>query len=435
MTNPTTFGPHDVTDNTLADTLGVGLLPSQDEPPTTTGPTTRWTSGRGFLVLVFLLLVLRLASLIGVLSSGQELEGSILGGDARRYAQMVTAAGTPYADFAVEYPPLVLGSIKLLHRDSAFETLVLLGISQFVLDLGIAAFLWWGFGRRVVLAYLLLSTVFLPFPMQYTRLDLLAVFLATAGWAYLRRGGELRGGAALALSVFAKLWPLALAPLMLIDQRRRGLASWVVTGAIGATAWWLWAGADGMVQVVSFRGATGWQVESLPGNVLQILDHTRTNFAQGAWRIGTMPSWSRPLFTALSIGVTAIGWRWASGSSDTARYGHAGIVSVTAFLVFSAIISPQYTLWLLPFCAISAAAHPRRYGVPSALIFGLSTLGLAVISGQPDGHLYATLPVLARNICLVWLLVLALHDLHADREQRGIFDSPNQNLVTASPSS
>ncbi len=366
-------------------------------------------------MLVALLVLLRLASLAGVLSSGQELEGSILGGDARRYAQMVTATGTPYADFAVEYPPLVLGSIKLLHRDSAFETLVLLGLSQLLLDVGIAGFLWWGFGRRVVLAYLLLSTVFLPFPMHYTRLDLLSVFLATAGWAHLRRGGEIRAGAALALSVFAKLWPLALAPLMLIDGRRRGLVSWIVTGAIGAGAWWLWAGVDGMVQVVSFRGATGWQVESLPGNVLQILDHTRTNFAQGAWRIGTMPAWSRPLFTVLSVGVTAIGWRWARGSSDTARYGHAGIVSVTAFLVFSAIISPQYTLWLLPFCAISAAAHPRRYGVPSVLIFGLSTLGLAVISGQPDGHLYATLPVLARNICLVWLLVLALHDLHVGR--------------------
>lgn len=403
------------------------------------------------------LLLLRVAALVGVLSSGQELDGSILGGDARRYGEMVSAKGTPYADFAVEYPPLVLGTIKLVYTEGQpYQTLVKLGVSQFALDLGIAGLLRWAFGRRVLLAYLLLGLAFLPFPLHYMRLDLLSVFLATAGWAFLRKHLDVAGGAALGLSVFAKLWPLALAPLMLIEHRRRALVSWVVTGAVGAIAWWMWAGPSGMVQVVSFRGATGWQVESLPGIVLHMIAPERTNFAQGAWRTGTMPSWSRALFTLLSVGLTALAWWWVRSpatpdgdevattadvdhavgrephaprddrpSAEVARYGLAAVVAVTAFLVFSSIISPQYVLWLAPYCAVATAWRPRRYALPSVAIFALSTLGLAVIHGQPDGHLYATLPILLRNVALVWLLVVALVDLRPPPETTARDERPD----------
>ncbi len=395
--------------------------------PGATGP---FTTGRRFWALVAVLVGIRLLALGVVLNSGQEQDDSILGGDARRYTQMATSVGKPYVDYEIEYPPLVLGSIRLIvDPDDKMTTLIRLGLSQLALDLATAAALWWGFGRRVLLTYLLLGAAFLPYPLPYMRLDLLSVFLASLGWALLRRRRETAGGGLLALSVFAKVWPLAVAPLLLVERRRRATVAFIATGAAGALAWGLWSGFGGMVQVVSFRGATGWQVESLPGNVLQIMDHTRTHFESGAWRIGTMPGFSRPLFGLLSIGFTAVAWWWvrpavlASAASpgpdearlEAVRFGVAPLVAVTAFLVFSSIISPQYMLWLLPYAAVAASHAPRRYFAPVFLVNGLSALGLAVIHGQFDGAWWATVPVLARNLLLVWLLVVAMADLRPAR--------------------
>ena len=82
--------------------------------------TTRW-----FWWLVAALVAVRLVSLVGVLLSGQELPNSILGGDARRYAQIITAQGTPYADFEVEYPPVALALIRLTYSPNHLLQLVL----------------------------------------------------------------------------------------------------------------------------------------------------------------------------------------------------------------------------------------------------------------------------------------------------------------------
>ena len=59
---------------------------------TATRAVARW-----FWWIVAALVAVRVVSLVAVLLSGQELPHSILGGDARRYGEIVTARGTPYA--------------------------------------------------------------------------------------------------------------------------------------------------------------------------------------------------------------------------------------------------------------------------------------------------------------------------------------------------
>ncbi|MBI2704199.1 MAG: DUF2029 domain-containing protein [Actinobacteria bacterium] len=377
-------------------------------------PSARAPLSRALLVLIGVLLLARVLALGLLLLSGQEQDESVIGGDARRYSQIATADGTPYADFAVEYPPVAYGLVRALAAsDVQIYTLIRLGISQLVLDVGTALVLGWGWGRRTLVAYLLLGLPFLPFPYLYLRVDLLSVFLATLGLALLRRRHDRSGGALLALSIFAKLWPVALAPLLVLERRWKALVAWVVVMALGMAAWIAWAGPGGPIEVFSFRGAQGWQVESLPGIFLHMQASDRAHVEQGAWRTGVMPEWSRPVLTGLSVLFVVLAWWWAhrrrqEGANEHVAFALAPLAGVLSLLIFAPIISPQYVLWLLPFAAILAARGDRLVAGFMLAAGGLSTLEFALIGGQIGGMLYATVPVLARNAVLVAMLIAVL---------------------------
>jgi len=242
------------------------------------------------------------------------------------------------------------------------------------------------------------------------------VLLAVLGVVLVRKGKERTGAGLLAVAVFAKLWPIALAPLLLVERRWKALVAWAVTGAACAAAWVAWSGITGPIEVFSFRGARGWQVESFTGILLHIQDAGRANVEQGAWRTGTMPTWSRPVLTVVSFGFVALSWWWAErrrreGAGELTVYALAPYACVLSLLIFAPIISPQYLLWLLPFAALLWAHGDRVTGWLMALAGFLSTLELAVIHGQIDGRWWATGPVVARNVVLVVMLVLALQQL------------------------
>ncbi len=367
-------------------------------------------------LLLGVLVAVRVAALVAVLSSGQEAEHSILGGDARRYHQIATAHGTPYLDFAVEYPPVSLALLRLTDTADTHASLVRLGLSQLVLDVGTAGLIGWAWGRRSAVAYLVLGLPFLPYPFLYLRIELLTVFLATAGLALVYRNRERAGGALLAISVFAKLWPIALAPLFALERKTKAFGTWMVTGAVGVLAWVAWAGVGGPIDVFSFRGATGWQVESLPGIVLHMTEPQRAHVESGAWRTGTMPPWSRPTLTLLSFGFVGVAWSLAhrrrqEGAPDLVSYALAPLTALLSLLIFAPIISPQYMLWLLPFVALLAARGDRLLSAGMIVVAALSTVGMATIKQQIAGELAGTLPILARNIVLVAMFAVALIQL------------------------
>lgn len=366
------------------------------------------------VVAVALLVTVRIVALAGVLVSGQERDNSVIGGDARRYSQIALAEGTPYADFAVEYPPIAFGLVRSVSAsDDRMNTLIRLGISQLAFDLATAALLAWGWGRRALVAYLVLGLPFLPFPFIYLRIDLLSVFLATAGLVLVRKRKDRSGGVLLAISVFAKLWPIAIAPMFLLERRWKAAAAWAATITAGLVGWVLWAGIRGPLDVFSFRGARGWQVESLPGAFLHLIDNRRAHVEQGAWRTGIMPDWSRPTLTVMSAGFMALGWFWAhrrlrEGADEHVSFALAPLAGVLSLLIFAPIISPQYALWMLPFSAVLTARGDRLVGGFMLAVGSLSTIEFALIHGQIDGELYATLPVVARNGALVAMLIVVM---------------------------
>lgn len=365
-------------------------------------------------VVVALVAVRALA--IGILLAG-DIDGtySILGGDARRYLDILAAPGTPYRDSPVEYPPLTLAFTWLIRGTDLFATQVHLALSQLALELAAAAAIAWGWGRRAGIAYLLLGAPMALYPFPYFRVDLLSVLLAVVALALVARRWPLAGGAVLGVAGFAKIWPVVLAPVLLLRRRWDGLAAFGLVLAVGGLGWVLWAGWDGPMQVASFRGARGWQIESIGGIFVHMAEPARTWVEQGAWRTGrAVPGVLRIGLPALALGTAAGAWLLAERSrrrsapgADLAVDGWAPLASVLGLLVFSSIISPQYLVWATPFAAIVAARSSKALGAVFMACGTLSALGLLHIHALTRGELWAELIIVARNATLVAMLAMA----------------------------
>ena len=398
----------------------------------------RVRSRRWIWVLVGVLLVLRLCAAGYLLVSHTDRESNILGGDAGRYHEIAETDGTPYRDFDVEYPPAALALIELTNGSDRAATIVRLVASQLVLDFAIIGLLLWAWDRRTALAYVILSTPLLAFPFLYLRIDLLSVFLALSGLALVRRGWDRAGGASLAVAAYAKVWPVVVMPVLIIERKVRAWVAWAVTLVACGVAWLVWGGTSGPTEVLTFRGAKGWQVESIVGLFFHASDPSGSHPEAGAWRTAAaMPSWARGLLTVLSGVSVLLAWwlasrRRRSGDHDSVVYGLAPLVCVTAMLVFAPILSPQYVLWFLPFAAIVAARGNRTMGLLTLGVTALSAWSFAAIKAELHGQWYAMYPLFLRNGLLVAMLVVGLVQLARPLRTASAGERPA--VATASPS-
>jgi hypothetical protein len=332
----------------------------------------------------------------------------VLTGDIHRFHAIATHPGTPYRHFEVEYPPLMLGAIEAIDGGSingaAAETMW----SQLVLDLAVAALLWWGWGRRASVAYLIIGSPFIVYPFLYLRLDLLSVALAVGGLALVRHRRPALGGVALALACFAKVWPVFIVPSLIIRRSWRALAAFGAVGVAGVAAWVAWVGTKGVNQVVSMRGAAGWEIESTVGAILRTWSHDKIRLNRGAWRFGVIPHWANYSMTLMVLVTVTAVWVLASRRRPHGTAildGTAPIAAVTAFLVFSPLLSPQFLIWIVPFAAIAASRGDRLVAGLVMAVVALSVLDFNLIWELV--HTNQNLPqevVLLRNFLLLVLL-------------------------------
>jgi len=367
-------------------------------------------------VLIAGLIVVRLLTFTYLVASHQDTVDGGIAGDVRRYDQMATAEGVPYRDFQVEYPPVTFAIIKLTHGPSLGVSITLVAISQLLCDILISFILRWVWSVRTQAAYLVLGLPLVAFPFVYARIDLATVLLVVAGLALVRRGKSASGGAMIAIAVLAKLWPFAVAPVLLIERRWRGVVALVVTGTLCLAGWLALAGTSGIQQVFSFRDATGWQVESLPGILWHLRDPSRIKFESGAFRTGIMPVWARPALNLVSLVFIGVSWWWAErrrrqGASDDAWYAVAPLACVLSLLIFAPILSPQYIVWMLPFAAIIAARGDRLIAGLTLAVTTVTTISYITVPSAAEGALYGTLPVLTRNLLLVALFIVTMQEL------------------------
>ena len=366
-------------------------------------------SVRRFLLLFVLLAAVRFAVVPIALASDATAPSKyrILPGDARRFHKIASHDGEPYRDFAVEYPPVMVAAIDVIDGGTFRSTTVRLMWSQLVVDLAIAAIVAWAWGRRAGIAYLVIGLPFLLYPFIYLRLDLLSVFLAVLGIALVRRRHQYAGGATLAIACFAKLWPVVLVPMLILRRAWRALAAFVAVGVAGTAAWVAYGGVDGPVQVLTFRGAKGWEFESTVGALVRSAGGVTPHIERGAWRVGEVTSLVSGLLVLAGLAGVAAAWFLASRAKlrgTDVLDGLAPMAAITVFLVLSPLLSPQFLVWMLPFAAIAAAHGERLVTGLAFVVVGLSVALLALLPELIHGGTFALFVLMSRNAVLIALL-------------------------------
>ena len=318
--------------------------------------------------------------------------------EAERMREIVAAPGHPYRDIPIEYPIGDLPLIRAVGVNGSDGARIALAVLAFTADLVAYAALMRGWGRPAAARYLLYGAPLLVF--IYRRSDLVAVALATAAFASVRRGRERGGGVALGIAALVKLWPLVLAPALLVARRFRAFIAFAVTFVLGVAVWVMVGGVSALTQVTSFRGATGWELESGVGAVVWALTGTY-RFEAGANRTGSIPGWSKAiLLTILISGLVAIWWRDRAHTVDPS--GLPALAAVALLLVTAPVLSPQYLCWLLPWAAIGAA-DDRRLGRLAAVPIALTGAIMAAwFLGLTQGHpLWSQTALIIRNLSLL----------------------------------
>jgi hypothetical protein len=371
--------------------------------------------GRNIWLWIGALVVLRVVVVIAALSTDATAPGRNLPGDVERYHEIALSHGTPYRDFDVEYPPVTLAAIDALDGGSLRSATVNLMVSQLVLDVVTCGLLIWAWGTRTGFAYLILGLPFVLYPFIYLRLDLLSVALAVATFALLRRHHPRWAGVLLAIACFAKIWPLALVPVLLFARNRRALLPFAAVGSAGLALWIAFGGPDGVRQVATFRGSRGWEIESVVGSIARTGAHSLVYLENGAYRVGEVPGWATVLLLAIGLGVVVAVWLLAArrGGADSSVVvdGLAPVAAICATLVTATIISPQYLFWLLPFAAIVAVDGELLIAELVVVVSALSVLEFGQIDQLIAGDAFPVIVVIVRNVVLLGVLAACIYRL------------------------
>ena len=329
-------------------------------------------------------------------------------GDFDNYYNIGTKPGRPYVDFPVEFPVATARTFRTLapivgNRERFGYSLVMLSLAA---DFAIAGALAWGWGLEAAACYALVAIPLLD--LYLLRFDLWPTVLAAIGAAAWRRDRRVLGAIGFVVGGAFKLWPLMFLPMLLVgsDARRRiaGLATAVATG-LTVLLGWLWiAGPSGLYQVLTFRGATGWEVESTVGAAWMIFERSSMRVETGAWRIGTS---SGPI-TLLLFAAGAVPCLWMMWRGARTRHvgaGWAGGIGVLLFM--SALLSAQFAIWLAPASGIAWVEKDRRIAVLTGLTVFFTNLVYKSFNPLMHGSVRAIVTLNARNVLLAVLVIEA----------------------------
>jgi hypothetical protein len=266
-----------------------------------------------------------------------------------RFTEIAATEGRPYRDFPVEYPPVSLAAIEAAAGPNGNETGAQLVWIILLCDLATVAALWFGWGPKTAVAYLFLTAPLLGF--LYTTIDLIAVALAVGALALVVRGRDRLGGVAFAAAILAKVWPLVLVPVLVLERKRRALAWSAASLTLGTFVWVWWGGASGLVQVATQRQTPGWEYESLVGSVIWALGR---NFViiNDSTRVGFAPGWAKALLLVAALaGITAVWYR--ASRREPRELGMPAVAAVSILMLSAPLLSPPYMIWLAPWAAIA----------------------------------------------------------------------------------
>ncbi|MDP9067670.1 MAG: glycosyltransferase 87 family protein [Actinomycetota bacterium] len=177
--------------------------------------------------------------------------------------------------------------------------------------------------------------------------DLLAVAAAVGGIWFWWRERDIAAAVLLGVGGAFKLYPVfLLAPLALYAGRRRGWRGAVTVSLAGAGTLvginlpFALANFDGWIATYRFHSLRVGNFDSIWNLGFSTLDAATLNVVTGG-------------MTALAfLAALVVGW-FRSRDGSVYPFLEVAAAMVAAFLLFSKVHSPQYTLWILPFFALT----------------------------------------------------------------------------------
>src|SRR5262245_17702515 len=275
-----------------------------------------------------------------------------------------------------------------------------------VADAAIVAALVWGWGVEAAACYALVAIPLLD--LFLLRMDLWSTALATIAVAAWHRGRPALTAMGVAAGAAFKLWPLAFLPLLLVPRGTRSrvtpIATALVAGALVVCAWLWVAGPMSLYQVLTFRGARGWEVESTVGSIWLVFDQSTMRVETGAWRVGT--TYAPVSIVMFVLGVVPCLWMiWRGARTGRVGAGWAG--GISALLVMSALLSAQFAAWLAPAAGIAWVEKDRRVAVLDGLAVFLTNLVYKSFHPLLQHQTRPLLTLMLRNVFLIAFAIYA----------------------------
>jgi Glycosyltransferase family 87 len=270
----------------------------------------------------------------------------------------------PYRDFRLEYPPAALPVFAL---PSVFDGYDYRSIFQYVMLLcdmglvvGVAAIAGFWRGVAAALAPLALGSVVV------SRFDFWPTALAVWAVAFLLRRRPYLSAVFLGTAFAAKLWPAALAPLIVVwlarTSDKRAAARWLAVAVATAAAWFLpfvVLSPGGVGHSFHAQLSRPLQIESLGGAILIAIHHATGSSLSVVNSFGSQ-NLSGTGVHAVELATTIVGlaallavWLMFITAAPTREQLIASCAAVVAALVaFGKVFSPQFMIWLIPFVLV-----------------------------------------------------------------------------------
>ena len=343
------------------------------------------------------------------------------------YAHLMAHGQWPYRDFFDEYPPLaqpLFLAIEWMPGSfaPAFKwTMAVFGMAALALLVATLASV--GVSRlRIAVAALTAGVA--PIVVGAISLNTYDLWpaLLTAGalLAYVRRHERL-AYALLALGVAAKIYPIVLLPIALIESWERGGRELVRRGILWFTSIlflvhlpFAIAGPGGLRFSYWVQLKRGLEAESLGGAVLLVLD--RLGLRSVALRdeapgsrdaVGTIANAIGALSdVVLVLAVLLVAWLYLRRRRSLLL---AGAAAITAFVAFNKVFSPQYVYWLVPI--VPAAGYLASGGLIAVLVLTHAVWSHFLLGGKTHDEWARSLAwwVFARDLVVLalfgWLVV------------------------------
>ena len=282
------------------------------------------------------------------------------------YAHEMTSGRWPYRDFFDEYPVLaqpLFFVVRLLPGPfvTSFKwTMAICGAAAVALLVELVMTVSASLPRIVAAAGVAGLSPLLVGPVFINTYDLFPALLTAGAVLAFLRGRRTTTYVLLALAVAAKVYPLVLLPLLLIEAWERGgreevkcALGWFASVLVLVHLPFAIMGPGGLRFSYWVQLKRGLEVESLAGGVLLVLDrlglHHVTLRDEAPGSRDAVGSLADALAVVSSLVLVAavlyVAWLYLRGHRD---WLVATAAAVTAFVAFNKVLSPQYTAWLVP---------------------------------------------------------------------------------------